>query len=132
MDVKVTFEGLEELIGLLKSAPNEFKSATRTTIDDVSTLLLYKSQARVPVDTGVLKSSGNVIRARVTGDVIEGGVGYGGAASKYAAIVHEMRDPNINWTTGGTGPGYLNDVANELLPDLSELFKRRLLQILKK
>lgn len=132
MDVKVTFEGLEELIDLLKAAPNEFKAATKTTIDDVSTLLLYKSQARVPVDTGTLKSSGNVIRARVTGDVVEGGVGYGGSASKYAAIVHEMRDPNINWTSDGTGPGYLNDVANELLPDLSELFKRRLLQILRK
>lgn len=57
----------------------------------------------VPVDTGVLKSSGYVQEPVIDGESISVTLGYGGAASAYAAVQHE--DLSYKHTVGG--PKYL-------------------------
>jgi hypothetical protein len=47
------------------------------------------SQQVVPVDTGVLRSSGNVTQYR-TGNLAHAWIRYGGAAANYAIYVHEL------------------------------------------
>lgn len=47
------------------------------------------SQQVVPVDTGVLRASGNVTQYR-TGNVAHAWIRYGGAAASYAIYVHEL------------------------------------------
>lgn len=43
----------------------------------------------MPVDTGTLRNSGTVLKPVIEKDKVTVTLGYGGAASKYAAIVHE-------------------------------------------
>lgn len=43
----------------------------------------------VPVVSGTLKNSGTVLKPVITQNKVTVTLGYGGAASKYAAIVHE-------------------------------------------
>ncbi len=57
----------------------------------------------VPVDTGVLRASGYVQAPVIESDKITMTLGYGGAASAYAAVQHERLD--YHHTVGG--PKYL-------------------------
>ena len=43
----------------------------------------------VPVDTGTLRNSGTVLKPVIAPNKVTVTLGYGGAASKYAAVVHE-------------------------------------------
>lgn len=60
----------------------------------------------VPVDTGVLMSTGHVQAPEVSGHKIIVTLGYGGPAADYAAAVHEGTDAR-NWSRPGSGTDYL-------------------------
>lgn len=127
--IDIAFVGMDKIIAKLQVAPNETKKAIRQVTDEVSQDVLYRSNEYVPVDTGVLRSSGNIIRAKEEGaNTIVGGVGYGGAASKYAVIVHE--NLNANHPRGGQAK-FLERATNEVIPFLSRVFAERLPQIFK-
>lgn len=65
-----------------------------------ATAVLNESKKIVPVDTGTLKNSGQVKKPIVTGAGVNVDITYGGAAAKYAFIVHE--DPNARHAPGKT------------------------------
>lgn len=126
--IEVTFEGIDKIIGKLATAPNETKRAVAQVINELSEEVLYRSNEYVPVDKGTLRSSGNVIRAKNEGNAVVGGVGYGGAASKYAVYVHE--NLNANHPKGGQAK-YLERATDEVKPFIARVMGERLPQILK-
>lgn len=90
MDVKVEFQNLDKLQKLFENATtsgtmNDLKQAMKGTAEAV----LNESKKIVPWDTGTLKDSGRVEDPVVDSNGIEVEISYGGAASKYAGIVHE-------------------------------------------
>jgi len=62
----------------------------------------------VPVDTGVLMSSGHVGEVSVSGTKMRVVIGYGGPASRYAAAVHEIPK---RYRRPGSGTDYLRGPA---------------------
>ena len=126
--IDIAFVGMDKIIAKLQVAPNETRRAIRQVTDEISQETLYRSNEYVPVDTGVLRSSGNIIKAKDEGNAIVGGVGYGGAASKYAVIVHE--NLNLNHPNGGQAK-FLERATNEVIPFLSRVFAERLPQVFK-
>jgi hypothetical protein len=67
-----------------------------------------QSQKEVPIKTGVLRSSGQVLPPSVVGNEVFVEVVYGGAAEKYAMIQHE--NESFNHPRGGKAK-YLYDPA---------------------
>jgi hypothetical protein len=126
--VDVTFVGMDKVIAMLELAPKETIKAVRQVIEEVSFEVLARSNDYVPVDTGALKTSGNIIRPTETKSGVEGGVGYGGAASKYAVYVHE--NLNANHPNGGQAK-FLERATSEVEPFISTYFAERMPKILK-
>lgn len=79
---------------------------------DLEEILQVSQEEYCPVDTGTLRSSGQVIIERTETDVT-GTIGYGGAAESYALIVHET---NRNYR-GGKSWKYLEIPFREMIPD---------------
>lgn len=90
MDVRVELEGADRLARMFKKATD---SGTIRDLEQAvfgtANAVLNESKKIVPVDTGTLKDSGRVERPKVDEDGIEVEITYGGAASRYALIVHE-------------------------------------------
>lgn len=89
--------------------------------------IFNESQQLVPVDTGTLKSSGAVTPPQRQGDIIEGAIGYGGAASSYAFIVHERLD---TYHEPPTQAKYLAQPLDEHLPGMEGRIAEALRQVL--
>lgn len=90
MNFRVELEGAERLARMFEKATDsgtirDLEQAVHGTANTV----LNESKKIVPVDKGTLKDSGRVERPKVDGDGVEVEIGYGGAASDYALIVHE-------------------------------------------
>ncbi len=54
--------------------------------------VMTQSKLQVPLDEGVLRSSGTVDKPRKRGNTISVTIGYGGAAKDYAEAQHENMD----------------------------------------
>jgi hypothetical protein len=137
---KVEFEGLDAIRVTYGKAPDLTLSETRALVNLITRQVASESQKLVPVYVylpgkpkrrgGALKDSMNVQISQI-GRKVEGTITYGGAASKYAFIVHERIDPNIRYSTPGTGPKYLERPTMkmaEVLPTKMNFFMRRILQ----
>jgi hypothetical protein len=84
------------------------------------------SQVYVPKDTMLLHDSGRVVVNPGVGGAVSASVVYGptefsgagggpaGGGAFYAVYVHENLDAEINWTTPGTGPKYLQRAVAEV------------------
>jgi len=84
-------EGLDTLKHLLIGGGAAAGQALRQSLYREASIAFAESQAEVPVDTGMLKNSGQAygIQINQAGNVLEITLGYGGVASPYAEIVHE-------------------------------------------
>ena len=91
MKVSVELEGAEVLEKIIRRAAGdpESKRALGQAMYGFATGILNESKKLVPVDTGALRNSGRVEDDKISGDVIEVAISYGGAAGQYAAIVHD-------------------------------------------
>lgn len=85
-------------------------------------------EPRVPVDTGALQSTGQVIPAKVEKTDIVTGIRYGGIAGPpfnkvvdYAVITHE--DTSRSYHRPGAGPKYVSTHIQRGLPELSKRVK---------
>lgn len=82
----------------------------------------------VPVDLGILRNSGTITPAKVSGDRVVGEVGYGGPAAPYAVAVHERVEEGVNWSRPGSGPKFLENAMNylsrHLIPRIRDAVKR--------
>lgn len=95
--------------------------------------MLRESQRRVPLLTGVLRSSAKLTPARVIGNtrVQAAKITYGGAASAYAWYQHREHEPPFRYSKAGTGPGYLSNPMQERMSILQASVAGRISALLK-
>lgn len=99
LSLNFDFSSMEgSLQGLIQAAPPALGAALFVEAEDI---MGESKENFVPVDFGTLRSSGHVQPPVVDGTVVEVAMGYGGAAAKYAAAVHE--NPRAG-KTGGRAP----------------------------
>jgi hypothetical protein len=128
---RIKLEGLDTLQELLERAGDQATPMLAQALVAEMQLVFRESQRRVPVGvTGNLKSSGRVKPPVVTANTVTVTLGYGGAARKYAAVVHQLPRMGINWTKPGTGSHFLADPLNEKLPDIERAIRDRLERML--
>ena len=99
MPWEVKFDGEEELQKLFKKMEGKgLLPVAAMSLNAVANEVLNESLEIVPVDTATLKNSGKVGKPQNTAEGLTVEVSYGGAASKYAEIVHE--NPNARHAPG--------------------------------
>lgn len=91
VSVNVQVEGLAELINGLSRAGREtdVRNSFAMALSEEASVVFARSQMLVPVDTGVLRSSGLVSSVKSDGKTSYVEISYGGPASSYAMLVHE-------------------------------------------
>ena len=95
-----------EFADVVKRDVERYRQAAIAALFDEATRIINKSIPVTPLDTGDLRRSAFVSRPKFEGNTVEVELGYGGFASQYALIVHEMPESN-NFQEPGTGPKYL-------------------------
>lgn len=87
----IEVEGLAELVNGLVQAGREtdVRNSFAMALAEEASVVFARSQMLVPVDTGLLKSSGLVSQVQSDGKTSYVEISYGGPASSYAMIVHE-------------------------------------------
>jgi hypothetical protein len=118
-------EALSELGGL----GGRIVKAANAALYQEANSIMNESKQIVPVDTGVLKASGRVEKPVDDGYTIGVTLGYGGAASAYAEIVHE--DPTARHKPGKQYK-YLEVPILNRLPQLKKNVTERIAKAAKK
>lgn len=116
--------GLLSTIEALFDIKNLADDALQGTLEELGFRILKLSKEEyVPVDTGFLRSSGEVKLERVDRVVVQ-------YTAQYALSVHEKTDEGVSWSKAGTGPKYLERAFNEVVSarEASEILLRRLLE----
>jgi hypothetical protein len=87
----IQVEGLAELVNGLVQAGREtdVRNSFALALAEEASVVFARSQMLVPVDTGLLRSSGYVSPVQADGKTSYVEISYGGPASAYAMIVHE-------------------------------------------
>ena len=93
LNLSMDFEGLAAAQAGLASLPITISQGFKTALRDWAEDVLARSQQLVPVNTGRLKSSGQVIGPEMKDGAWQVHIGYGDRKTAfYAAIVHERLD----------------------------------------
>lgn len=95
---RVTLIGEERLLAVLSRLENAEQALGRALYEEANRIF-NESQLLVPVDTGTLRSSGQVTLPEQGPRGVSVTIGYGGAAAPYAIYVHERLD--LNHPNGG-------------------------------
>lgn len=97
----VTVKGLEPLIDAFAAAGRDAPRLAAKALHEEAQEAFLQSQVLVPVDFGVLRSSGVVHPPEISGTKAMSMITYGGSAEAYAVYVHEI-PPNSGgrWGTG--------------------------------
>ncbi len=92
--------GTKVLAKQLTALERKIFGAAKVAVSQEAEMLMTESKSLVPVDKGILRTSGGVSKPKKIrgGAGVEITIGYGGAASSYALTVHE--DMNANHTVG--------------------------------
>lgn len=90
--------GEERLVRVL-AALDDAETALGRALYEEANRIFNESQALVPVDTGALRSSGQVTLPQQGASGVQVTIGYGGAAAPYAIYVHERME--LNHPNGG-------------------------------
>lgn len=85
----IELKGLDKLQKIVDQAGDKALQAITQGLYQEATMAFNESQTLVPVDTGILKSSGHVTSPKVDENSVEITIAYGGPASSYAFFVHE-------------------------------------------
>ncbi len=120
MAVRMDLKGDKEMARKIAAIGKKYPDRILTVLTKTAELIMTISKGLVPVDFGILRTSGHVVSAvkKGKGFVVE--MVYGGAASDYALVQHE--DLSLSHTVGG--PKYLEaplrayDVASALAKGL--------------
>lgn len=105
----------------------EVDGAMAQVLNEEAQLIFRDSQRLVPVKTGVLRASGQIIPPRKKGNNWEVVIGYGGAASSYALEQHE----NLQYRhKQGKSAKYLEVPANQRASKMAESIRNRLKRII--
>lgn len=96
MAAVVRVEGLDHLLNALKAAGKDAPRYSKAALEEEAKEAFFLSQQVVPVDTGALRASGVVHPAKVSGNVVQVQITYGGPATPYAIYVHEMPPSRVS------------------------------------
>ena len=118
-DYSLSVSGFRRLIGYLESKVERVPTVLDKALYAEATLIFNESQKIVPVDTGALRASGQVIAGK--GEAI---IGYGGPAASYALFVHEGGPKN--WSRPGKSDKYLEIPFMAALPGFAERLAARM------
>jgi hypothetical protein len=110
--MRIDITGIDELERNLRLLLTQAGRALEAALWTEGLEIGNASQRVVPRRYGVLAGSIVVGRPERRADTIRVRVGYGGAASAYAAYIHEGQE-SWNWNIAGTGPKYLERPARE-------------------
>lgn len=94
----------------------EFPGRVERALRRQAEIELLESKRRVPVDTGALRASGQVVGPEKQGRKFNVDITYGGQAESYALIVHEDLDA---FHRVGQAK-YLSSVLDESAPHMAE------------
>lgn len=122
MPVNFKLTGVNEMLAKLKQFSAKFPDRVATALYREAQIEMTESKRRVPVDTGVLRSSGFVQEPVRSGRNISVTLGYGGAASSYAVPVHE----NLEAFHPHGQSKYLESVLDESAPHMAKRLARRI------
>lgn len=84
--------GSDELVAKLSELGDRGRAAGGRALFEAGNEIMNMSLEEVPVDKGILRSSGFVDRPETTASGVEVQLGYGGAANDYALVQHERLD----------------------------------------
>lgn len=129
MKFSLDLSGDERLERLLVQAGSDAGRAVAQALYEEAQLIFAESQRLVPVDTGSLRSSGNVTLPQPSaGGGVEVTIGYGGAAAPYAAFVHENLNARHN---GAQQAKYLEVPVARAVPDMQQRISDRVERLMK-
>ena len=123
MAFEVEWTGADEYLQALQSAGDNVLQVLIQALYAEANDIMLASQELVPVDTGVLKTSGEVLDPTVSGNTVEVVMGYGGAASAYALRQHEELSYSHK---DGKQAKYLEQPAREAMPNLEQSLADRI------
>jgi hypothetical protein len=128
MPLKVELLGMDKLQALMRRAGPQSVKVLGQALTEEAQLAFRESQQLVPRRTGVLAASGQIQPPQFDGERVTVTLGYGGAASSYALIVHE--NPNAQHQ-GGRQWKYLEVPVLRRVPKLTDNLVRRMERIVK-
>jgi hypothetical protein len=108
----------QALRAAIEALPKQAAAALRTEAE----IEMAEAKQRTPVDSGSLRASGYVDTPVISGRKISVELGFGGAASEYAVIVHENMD--AHHPVGQAK--FLESVLQESAPYLADRLARRI------
>lgn len=85
----ITLTGLGQLSKIVQNGGDKALHAIANGLYLEAQMAFNESQNLVPIDTGILKSSGHITSPKMTPESVEITIAYGGPATDYAFIVHE-------------------------------------------
>lgn len=118
----VTIKGIPEMVARLQRIIDKLPDVVAQALYQEAQIEMTEAKRRVPVDTGVLRASGHVLQPTRQGRMIECVLAFGGAAEKYAVIVHE--DLEAFHPVGQAK--YLESVLKESVPYMKGRIARRI------
>lgn len=95
MPFSVRIEGGKELAKSFARAQDRALAELVRALQVEAEGVMRDSKREVPVDMGILRSSGFVNRPKVRGQGVSITMGYGGAAKDYAVYIHEGIGPAV-------------------------------------
>lgn len=125
------FLGNKQLKQLLKTAGDELMGQLTQALHEEALLTMRVSQGQVPFRKGILKGSKRVFTPEVTGDSVEVWLGYGGAARKYAKILHDAPEGYFSFRNGKKRK-YLEDPVERRADGLEYRLLKRMDRILRR
>jgi hypothetical protein len=118
---KFEIAGLDDLKRALQKAGDLADKALMAAMFEEQSAVITAAQEIVPVDLGTLRGSGTVLPPEQHGQRIEVTAGFGGAAAKYAVIVHEKM--GLHHPVGG--PKFLERAFLQRAPKMASNLARR-------
>lgn len=125
-------DAIKRVNAIAKELRKDTAKAVRYEVEKIGT---KADREHVPVDTGTLRASKYIDGPTIEGDSIEVTIGYGGAASAYAAAVHEnpsQHDPPswegvaVQFHPRGRGRKFLQIPLNEAMSGMSDRIAERI------
>lgn len=120
--IRMQWDGMDKVLRGLAATGAQAAQLVAHSLNEEAQLVWRESQRQAPYDTGVMRGSGRLHPARVTGDRIEIEMTYGGEGAEYAIFVHEI-PKNYNH---GKKDHYLSDPLEAAAPQMGDRVAARL------
>ena len=100
----------------------------KDAVEEACNVVLKDAINKCPKKTGALAASGKT-DVEIHGLVVTGTVTFGDEDAPYALFAHEKIEADIDWTTPGTGPKYLENAAIEKDQEVQKIVGNAMLSL---